>query len=211
MISTLATATGPLLQRIADMEAAVARATAHWPNLPATEVLIIRAVVLLAREFSALYEEELRPHGLNETDFRTLMLLFSQPNHTAHPSELCAHVGQSPANMTRVTDGLFERGLISRVACDEDRRRMILRITPSGETLVHQLLPGTHARLRQVFADLTPEERHGLLAQLRAILGGMDRGLGRGGTPGGTPGATPGAMPDATAGAAADDPPADPQ
>jgi MarR family transcriptional repressor of emrRAB len=175
MTSPPASSTGPLQQRIADMEAALARATAHLPNLPATEVLIIRAVVLLAREFSALYEDELRPHGLNETDFRTLMLLFSQPNHTAHPSELCAHVGQSPANMTRVTDGLFERGLISRVASDEDRRRTILRITPAGEVLVHQLLPGTHARLREIFGDMPAADRHGLLSQLRAILGGMDR------------------------------------
>ena len=76
---------------------------------------------------------------------------------------------------------------------------MILRITPSGESLVHQLLPGTHARLRQVFGDLTPEERAGLLAQLRAILGGMDRGFGHGGAPGDTPGAS------------ADHRPADPQ
>ncbi len=157
------------------MEAALTRARARLPNVPATEVLIIRAVVLLAREIAALYEDALRPHGLNETDFRTLMILFSQPNHTAHPSELCAHVGQSPANMTRVTDGLFERGLISRVASDEDRRRTILRITPAGEVLVHQLLPGMHARLREIFADIPPGERQGLLAQLRGILGRMDR------------------------------------
>jgi MarR family transcriptional regulator, negative regulator of the multidrug operon emrRAB len=157
------------------MESALTRAAAHLPNLPATEVLIIRAVALLAREISALYEDALQPHGLNETDFRTLMILFSQPNHTAHPSELCAHVGQSPANMTRVTDGLFERGLISRVASDEDRRRTILCITPAGEVLVHQLLPGTHARLREIFGDMPPGERQGLLAQLRSILGRMDR------------------------------------
>jgi MarR family transcriptional repressor of emrRAB len=157
------------------MESALTRAAVHLPNLPATEVLIIRTVVLLAREISALYEDELRPHGLNETDFRTLMLLFSQPNHTAHPGELCAHVGQSPANITRVTDGLFERGLISRVASDEDRRRTILCITAAGEALVHQLLPGTHARLREIFGDMPPEERQGLLTQLRGILGRMDR------------------------------------
>jgi MarR family transcriptional repressor of emrRAB len=77
--------------------------------------------------------------------------------------------------MTRVTDGLFERGLISRVASDEDRRRTILRITPAGEVLVHQLLPGTHARLREIFGDMPAADRHGLLSQLRAILGGMDR------------------------------------
>jgi MarR family transcriptional repressor of emrRAB len=175
MTSSPAHPTGPLQQRIADMESALACAAARLPDLPATEVLIIRAVVLLAREISALYEDALRPHGLNETDFRTLMLLFSRPNHTAHPSELCAHVGQSPANMTRVTDGLFERGLISRIASDEDRRRTILRITPAGEALVHQLLPGTHARLREIFGDMPPGERQGLLAQLRGILGRLDR------------------------------------
>lgn len=157
------------------MEAALRRAAVHLPDLPATEVLIVRTVALLAREISTLFEDELRPHGLNETDFRTLMILFSQPNHTAHPSELCAHVGQSPANMTRVTDELFERGLISRVASDEDRRRTILCITPAGEALVHQLRPASHARLREIFGDMPVEERERLLAQLRAILGHMDR------------------------------------
>jgi len=174
VVSPPAPTNGPLQQRIADIESALARAAAHLPTLAATEVLIIRAVALLAREFAALFEDELRPHGLNETDFRTLMMLFSQPEHTAHPSELCAYVGQSPANMTRVTDGLFERGLISRVASDEDRRRMILRITPAGEVLVHELLPGTHARLREIFGDMPAVERECLLGQLRGILGRMD-------------------------------------
>jgi MarR family transcriptional repressor of emrRAB len=174
MVLPPARSNGPLQQRIADIESALARASAHLPTLAATEVLIIRAVALLAREFAALFEDELRPHGLNETDFRTLMMLFSQPEHTAHPSELCSYVGQSPANMTRVTDGLFERGLISRVASDEDRRRMILRITPAGEVLVHALLPGTHARLREIFGDVPAGEREHLLGQLRDILGRMD-------------------------------------
>jgi len=175
MVASSELSTGPLQQRIRDIESALARAATHLPNLPATEVLIIRAIVLLAREVSVLYENSLRPHGLNETDFRTLMMLFSQPNHTAHPGELCAHVGQSPANMTRVTDALFGRGLISRVASDEDRRRTILCITPKGEALVHQLLPGTHALVREIFGDLSSAELSVLLAQLRGILGRMDR------------------------------------
>ena len=174
MVAPPPPANGPLQQRIADIESAVARAAAHLPTMAATEVLIIRAIALLAREFAALFEDELRPHGLNETDFRTLMMLFSQPNHTAHPSALCAYVGQSPANMTRVTDGLFERSLISRIASDEDRRRMILRITPAGEVLVRELLPGMHARLREIFGDMPAGEREHLLEQLRRILGRMD-------------------------------------
>ena len=40
----------------------------------------------------------------------------------AHPSDLCAYVAQSVASTTRVADGLRERGLITRVASEEDRR-----------------------------------------------------------------------------------------
>src|SRR5271163_4427644 len=126
MTSTTAMHHGPLALRAAELESALERVSARFKEVPVVETSILRLLSLVGREISQLLEDSLRPHGLNETDFRTLMMLFSQPNHTAHPSELCAHVGQSPANMTRVTDGLFDRGLISRVASDEDRRRTIL-------------------------------------------------------------------------------------
>jgi MarR family transcriptional regulator, negative regulator of the multidrug operon emrRAB len=131
--------------------------------------------VLLGREIAAMLEQTLRPHGLNETDFRTLMMLFSQPDGVAHPSDLCAFVAQSPANMTRVADGLYERGLITRVASEEDRRRTILRITPSGEQLARSLLPQTNAHTSAIFKDMPHAEREALLGQVRALITQIDR------------------------------------
>ncbi len=151
------------------------RTAARFREIPVVESSILRLLVLLGREITALLEQSLQPHGLSETDFRILMSLFSQPDGIAHPSDLCAYVGQSPANMTRVADGLLERGLITRIASDEDRRRTILRITPAGEALARALLPATTARTRAIFSDLAPPERRALLEQLRAIIVRIDR------------------------------------
>lgn len=166
---------GPLEQRAAEIEAAVSRVSTRFSEVPVVETSILRLMSLLGREISALLEDSLRPHGLNETDFRTLMMLFSQSNGVAHPGELCAAVALSPANMTRVADSLFERNLITRVGSDEDRRRTILRITPAGEALVRELLPITTARTREVFADLPQSGRSDLLDLLRALILKIDQ------------------------------------
>lgn len=166
---------GPLGLRAAELESTVRRTAARFSEIPVVESSILRLLVLLGRELTALLEQSLQSHGLNETDFRILMSLFSQPDGIAHPSDLCAYIGQSPANMTRVADGLYQRGLITRVASDEDRRRTILRITPAGEALARALLPATTARTRAIFRDIAPPARRALLEQLRAIIASIDR------------------------------------
>lgn len=138
------------------------------------ETVTLRLLVLIGREISSLLEQTLRPHGLNETEYRTLMMLFSQSDGVAHPGDLCAAAAQSPANMTRVADGLCARGLITRVASEQDRRRAILRITPAGEALARELLPQTAADIRSLFEPMLPGERLMLLEQLQSLLARID-------------------------------------
>jgi len=168
-------APGRLEHRAAEIDAAVRRAAERFPEVPVTETVILRLLVLLGREVAAMLEQALRPHDLNETDFRTLMMLFSQPDGVAHPSDLCAFVAQSPANMTRVADGLYERGLITRVASEEDRRRTILRITPSGERLALALLPQINAHTRAMFENMPRAQCNALREQLHALIAQVDR------------------------------------
>jgi MarR family transcriptional repressor of emrRAB len=163
-----------LSHRAAEIEAALQRTAARYSELPLIESSILRLLALLCREYNAVLEQCLRPHGLSETDFRILTSLCSQPNGVAHPSDLCADAGQSPANMTRVTDALFERGLIGRVASADDRRRTILRVSAAGEALVHELLPAASAQVRALFGDLPPASRRTLLESLRALIAQLD-------------------------------------
>jgi MarR family transcriptional repressor of emrRAB len=166
---------GPVELRAAEIEGAISRVSTRFPDVSVPDTLTLRMLMLLGRTLSALLEDSLRPHDLNDTDFRILMCLVSQPDGVACPSDLCAFVGQSPANMTRVADALNERGLITRTASEHDRRRTMLRITPEGEALARSLLPTTVAITRNIFGDMPQSARRALLEQLRAFTVQIDR------------------------------------
>src|ERR1700685_1859728 len=123
------------------LEANLRALSGRMPDLPFTEILLCRLLLHIGREMAAAFEQKIRPFGLAEAEFRVLTTLFSQPDGVAHPSDLCTRAAQSPANMSRISDALVGRGLITRVSSVHDRRRMVLRITGEGEAFVRQLLP----------------------------------------------------------------------
>jgi MarR family transcriptional regulator, negative regulator of the multidrug operon emrRAB len=155
------------------LEANLRALNARMPDVPLTEILLCRLLLHMGREMAARFEQQIRPFGLNEAEFRVLTTLFSQPQGVAHPSDLCLRAAQSPANMSRISDALVSRDLITRVLSEQDRRRMVLRITEQGEELVRRLLPKMFDPLRDLFAEFTaPEQREliSLLKRLHAML-----------------------------------------
>jgi MarR family transcriptional repressor of emrRAB len=141
--------------------------SARIPDLPFSEILLCRLVLQIGRQIAAGIDQKLRPFGLAEAEFRVLTTLFSQPDGVAHPSDLCARADQSPANMSRISDALVSRDLITRVLSVQDRRRMVLRITEQGEDLVRQLLPKLFVPLRGMFAGFSESEQCLLISQIK--------------------------------------------
>ena len=129
----------------------------------------------VGREMAVMFEQQIRPFGLAEADFRVLTTLYSQPNGVAHPSDLCARASQSPANMSRISDTLVNRGLITRVSSLHDRRRMVLRITQQGEDFVQQLLPKLFVPLREMLKDFPEAEQKRMAAQLKQLGAELDK------------------------------------
>jgi MarR family transcriptional regulator, negative regulator of the multidrug operon emrRAB len=157
-------------QQIESMESNLARLSLMMPELPKQEVLLVRLLLFLAHDLDTLLEQTIRPFGLGEGEFRVLTALFSQPQSTAHPGDLCARASQKPANMSRITDSLVKRDLITRVPSAEDRRKLVLRITKKGSALVHRVLPVVWAPLRQLCSDTSAKEQERLIADLRELL-----------------------------------------
>jgi MarR family transcriptional repressor of emrRAB len=143
--------------------------SARVPDLPFSGILLFRLVLQIGREMAAGFELKLRPFGLAEVEFRVLTTLFSQPHGVAHPSDLCALANQTPANMSRISDTLVSRDLITRVLSVQDRRRVVLRITEQGEDLVRQLLPKLSVPLRGMFAEFSGSEQWLLISQLKRL------------------------------------------
>lgn len=160
------------------LEANLERLRARLPDVPISGVLLSRLLLQLGRGMSSLLEREIRPFGLTEAEFRVLTTLFSQPDGVAHPSELCTRTSQSPTNMSRISDALVSRHLITRVSSVLDRRKMVLHITEQGEELVRRLLPVLFGPLREIFRDFTANEQQQLIAQLIRLGSKLDEAIG---------------------------------
>jgi MarR family transcriptional regulator, negative regulator of the multidrug operon emrRAB len=159
------------------LEASLLRLRERIPELPITSVLLSRLLVQIGRGMAAQLEQQIRPFGLAEAEFRVLATLFSQPQGVAHPTDLCARTSQSPANMSRICDALVDRDLITRVSSMHDRRKMVLRITEAGEALVQNLLPTLFGPLREMFKDFTEQEQALLVEQLKRLGAKLDINL----------------------------------
>jgi DNA-binding MarR family transcriptional regulator len=151
------------------LEANLQALSARLPDVPLNEILLCRLLLHLGREMASTFEQKIRPFGLAEAEFRVLTTLFSQPNGVAHPGDLCSRAAQSPANMSRICDALVERDLITRVLSDQDRRRMVLRITERGEEFVRELLPKMFVPLRGMWAMFPEAEQRQLISQLKRL------------------------------------------
>lgn len=165
------------------LEASLGRLRARMPEAPMAEIMLTRLLLHIGRGMSGMLEQQIRPFGLAEAEFRVLTALFSQPEGVAHPSDLCARTSQSPANMSRISDALVSRELITRVSSVQDRRRMVLRITEQGEAVVRRLLPLLHAPLKEMCGEFSEAELQQLIVQLKRLGMKLDQVMAREASP----------------------------
>jgi MarR family transcriptional repressor of emrRAB len=161
------------LSQLLHIEEKVRRLKRHMPELPATETLILRAVAILGRDLQVLLERRLKSSCLSDAAFRMLLGLRAHDGH-ACAGDLSAALAQSPANLTRLSDALVERGLVSRIPDTVDRRRMLLTLEPAGEALLQTLLPQIGPEISAAFAGFSSTEKKLLLDNLKRLLAGID-------------------------------------
>jgi DNA-binding MarR family transcriptional regulator len=84
--------------------------------------------------------------------------------------------------MSRISDALVGRDLITRLSSLHDRRKMVLRITEQGEDLVRRLLPTMCGPLREMLRDFSEDEQLQLIEQLELLGTKLDQVLSQHGT-----------------------------
>ncbi len=163
-----------LSDQINEMETGLQRLQRRVPELPVLQILASRLLVQLGRELSNSLDQRLRPHGLNDLEYRTLMTVYSFSDRAVYPSELCASLNQSPANITRITDSLVERGLITRIPDEQDRRRLVLKTTPAGDKMARSLLPFMTNSICESYRNFAVEDLQQLVASLKKLARAVD-------------------------------------
>ncbi|WP_343126323.1 MarR family transcriptional regulator [Dyella sp. C9] len=159
---------------LAHMDEGIARAAENLPDLPVQEVIITRLLLLVGGTLLEELEGNLKPHGLNDSDFRTLMMIYSSPAGSASPTELCEYAQQGATNMTRIANVLVKAGLITRATSAEDRRRVVLSITAAGKRMVRKILPPLFPKVLGAFESLSSTDKRTLERLLRQVAVNID-------------------------------------
>ena len=86
------------------------------------------------------------------------------------PGVIAERLVVTTGSMTSLLDNLEKRGLIRRLPHPDDRRKLLIDITPDAQVIVDELLPSLHARERDVVsAALTAGEQRTLLRSLAKL------------------------------------------
>lgn len=157
------------------MDEGIGRVSQVIPQLPAAEARLSRLMLMVGSNLEQELELKLKPHKLNHSEFLTLMILYSRPDGSSTPGELSEFATQSATNMTRIGNALVKRGLITRGASAEDRRRVLIHITPAGRRFVKQMLPPMFPRVGAMFAGFSEHDKRQLDRLLRKLAHNLDQ------------------------------------
>jgi MarR family 2-MHQ and catechol resistance regulon transcriptional repressor len=117
----------------------------------------------------SFFTKTLAQYGLARSSFNVLALLrYGWPNGL-QLSEMGELLITSRANITGLIDHLEEKGYVTRMVDEHDRRARLAKITPEGVRLVDEVLPLHHRLTAQLYGHLTLEEMRTLNETLRKI------------------------------------------
>ncbi|NEU72752.1 MarR family transcriptional regulator [Hassallia byssoidea VB512170] len=85
-------------------------------------------------------------------------MLFIKRNPGASLSELAEHLGVTCATASTTTERLVQRNFIQRSDHPQERRRVVLNLTPEGKHHLEQTLAQTRTHIADLLESLTTEE-----------------------------------------------------
>lgn len=112
-------------------------------------------------------EAELAGLGLAASEINALANLADGSGRTV--SVLGAAIGIRPTTLTSLLDRLERRGLVTRTAHPDDRRAVLVQLTPSGRRAAATVRRAVTRLERRALADLPADALAGLRAGLDAL------------------------------------------
>ena len=116
--------------------------------------------------------------GITLADYLVLGVVRGAPAHRSSPTAICDVLGRTTGGMSLTLDRLEDNGWVRRSPDPDDRRRVVVELTPVGL----KLATAVNARLHEWEASLDlpgdPSETHRLIddiataVQGRAVAGG---------------------------------------
>ncbi|HQV34901.1 MAG TPA: MarR family transcriptional regulator [Flavobacterium sp.] len=108
------------------------------------------------------FNEILRTFDLSVEQFNVLRILRGQKGKPANMCVIQERMIAKTSNTTRLVDKLLLKGLVNRVVCEQNRRKMEITITEKGLQLLNELDPKIEAHELLFANNLTKQELENL-------------------------------------------------
>lgn len=144
------------------------------PDLDVTPMEILSRVSRLARQLDLARKETFSAHGLEVWAFDVLSALRRAGSpYELSPSALVVEMMVTSGTMTNRIDRLAANGLVSRHPDPNDKRGVLVRLTPAGLTKVDTALSELLEHERELLCNLSPAQKKKLAELLRSLSTGF--------------------------------------
>ena len=153
----------------------VAAWQAERPDLDVKPLQVLSRVSRLARHLDRARRAAFAGHDLEPWEFDVLAALRRQgPPYELSPGALLRTTLVTSGTMTNRVDKLEEAGLVHRRRDPEDKRGMLVTLTPAGQAQVDAALDDLLESEQALLASLPEDGRQTLADLLRILLAPLD-------------------------------------
>jgi DNA-binding MarR family transcriptional regulator len=128
----------------------------------------------LSRRIKRTMQETTEEHGLGYGEWHLLARLHNSKTPLS-PGELSKRLELSSGAMTNRLDHLERRGLVLRRANPDDRRALLVELTPEGTRLYRETVRAQAEKENVVASALSAEEKQQLNVLLRRLMLAFER------------------------------------
>jgi DNA-binding MarR family transcriptional regulator len=146
------------------------------PDLDPSPIGVIGRISRLARELEQELERVYSEHGLEPGWHDVLATLRRHgPPYQLRPSEFSSTLMLTSSGTTKRLDRLEQAGLITRAPDPNDRRGVLITLTPAGLQLIDAVMEAHLANERRLVGALSASEQARLADLLRKLQLGLPR------------------------------------
>ncbi|WP_282033357.1 MarR family winged helix-turn-helix transcriptional regulator [Metabacillus indicus] len=130
----------------------------------------LKLFIVLSRAHRAINDQvnkQITSFGLNPTEFAVLELLYHKGDQPLQ--QIGGKILLASGSITYVVDKLEQKQLLTRKACEKDRRVTFAQITENGKQLIERIFPAHQEGLNEIVGILSEEEKQTVIDLMKKV------------------------------------------